>query len=1037
MNLDIDRDELLKEFIAESREQLNDIENDLLQIENSGKDVDSNVVNRVFRAAHSIKGASGLFDFRKMQELAHKTETVLDLVRSNIIVPEPGIVSVLLKAFDKLREMVNNVSSCEGMNISECVKDLVNISSPYAGKKVPNKTQPSVKLPKSSLVKLSDSDFDSVRRNKQYLYFAEYNFISDFDLKDRTLLELLKLFTVFGRLLDVQIDFLSAGTLEQNETTVIPMQILYASDVDPFQIDKILELPAEKITLLYEASTEQNPASEEKGSALPDVRPNEQVVSVQSEVSLPQKPEQTVQRAETTLRVGVELLENLVNLAGELVLSRNQLREAIAGNDSRGVIAGSQRINLVTTEIQEAIMRTRMQPVGGVFAKFPRLVRDLSKELKKDIQIIVEGKEVEMDKTLIEGLSDPLTHMVRNACDHGIETPETRSKSGKNNSGTVKIRAFHEAGQVVIELSDDGKGIDSEKVAQSAIRKGLITQEKLQNMSEKEKMFLIFLPGLSTAEKISDVSGRGVGMDVVKTNLDRLGGKIEIESEIGRGSLFRIKLPLTLAIIPSLIFSLGNDRFAIPQIDVVELMRIPVEQITRRIETVGEAEVLNLRGKLMPIIHFSEILGVDKCWTDPETGKYIPSRRKRVSNRRCKNYEGATVLPSDTSGFSDMRTSPDRRYHASGDLNVVIISTGTFQFGLVVDQLYTTEEIVVKPLGRHLKGLKEYSGATIMGDGKVALIIDSTGLASKANLTAVAENTMALHASEESIREKFRDSHVFLTFQNSESEECAVPLELVLRVERINQSHIEFVAGRRTMQYRGFSLPLIALSDVANVEKISLDKDLAVIVSGISGREVGLLAAMPVDVLETHVDIDQTTLQQKGIVGSAIIKNKTVLMVDMYELVQQTYPDWVQNKRPVVKFDGNRKPIVLLVDDSDFFRKQVKRCMEQEKIDVIEASDGAEAWQLLQETGEKIRVVVTDIEMPEMSGIELAQTIRSDPRFQKLPIIALTALSDSGNMESGLSAGISDYQIKLDRDHFLESLYKHLAISMDGLELQK
>ncbi|MBF0406104.1 MAG: chemotaxis protein CheW [Candidatus Riflebacteria bacterium] len=1033
MNLDIDKDELLKEFVAESREQLNDIENDLLEIENSGKNFDCNVVNRVFRAAHSIKGASGLFDFRKMQELAHKTETVLDLIRSNVIIPEPEIVSVLLKAFDKLREMVNNVSACENTNISEYVDALIKIASPYAGKKVPSIVLPSVRLPQSSLVKLVDSDFDSVRRNRQYLYFAEYNLISDVDLKGRSLLELVKVFTVFGRLIDVKIDLSCVGTLEQDESETLPMQILYSSDVEPSQIDTILELSADKINLLYEPSSEK-PQDKPEISSIPPVTSSVvQTLPSKVEISLVNKSEHVIQKAESTLRVGVDLLENLVNLAGELVLSRNQLREAIAGNDSRGVVSGSQRINLVTTELQEAIMRTRMQPVGGVFGKFPRLVRDLSKELKKDIQLIIEGNDVEMDKTLIEGLSDPLTHMVRNACDHGIENPDVRQKSGKCNSGTIKLRAFHEAGQVIIELSDDGKGIDPEKVALSAFGKGLITQEKLQTMSEKEKMFLIFLPGLSTAEKISDVSGRGVGMDVVKTNLDRLGGKIEIESKIGSGSLFRIKLPLTLAIIPSLIFSVGNERFAVPQIDVIELLCIPVAQVKQRIEIVGDAEVLNLRGKLMPIIHFTEMLGVENCWLDNDTGRFIPSRRRRFSDRRYKRSEGATVVspetsfPSAESAHVDQRSSGERRYHASGDLNVVVISSGTFQYGLVVDQLFNTEEIVVKPLGRHLKTLREYSGATIMGDGKVALIIDSSGLASKANLTAVSETAVALRANEDVIRGKYKDNHVFLTFHNSDFEDCAVPLELVLRVERISNLQIENVAGRRTMQYRGVSLPLIALSDVAQVEKISPEKELAVIVSGIAGREVGLLAAMPVDVLETHVDIDQTTLQQKGIAGSAIIKNKTYLMVDMYELVQHIYPEWIQKKRPALKFEGTRRPHVLLADDSDFFRKQIRKCMTQEQFEVIEASDGAEAWRLLQELAGTIQLVVTDIEMPEMSGIELAKTIRSDPRFSELPIIALTALSDSENFAIGKAAGINDYQIKLDRDRFLDSIYKHLG----------
>ncbi|MBF0546377.1 MAG: chemotaxis protein CheW [Candidatus Riflebacteria bacterium] len=1068
MEFDIDRDLLLKEFIAESREQLNDLENDLLQIEEAGAEINEKLVNKVFRAAHSIKGASSLFDFKKMQELAHKSETVLDLIRSRVLVPNPPVVSALLKAFDKLREMIDNTATCEEVFIADQLSELIEISSPFLGKKNPNSKHPIVKLPKSSFVKLSDSDFASVRRNKNHLYFAEYNILTDIDFENKNLLDLVKLFTGFGRIVDVEIDFASAGTLNSEPPKSIPMQILFSTDIDPSQICLVLEIPEEKITLLYDPTSEQKSspaistpeatkigllANQEENDALP--QPKSEVLSTSPETSKAHeisnlKPQSTVKdnkkkdpgkilsqektQAESTLRVGVDLLESLVNLAGELVLSRNQLREAIAVNNPKGVVAGSQRINLVTTELQEAIMRTRMQPIGGVFNKFPRLVHDLSKELKKEIQLQIDGKEVEMDKTLVEGLSDPLTHMVRNACDHGIETPEERQKSGKNPSGTIKLKACHEAGQVIIELSDDGKGIDPEKVAFSALKNGLISTEKLQSMSEKEKMFLIFLPGLSTAEKVSDVSGRGVGMDVVKTNLDRLGGKIEIESAIGHGSLFRIKLPLTLAIIPSLIFSAGDERFAIPQIDVIELLRIPVSQISKRIELIGNAEVLNLRGKLMPIIYFSQMLGVQATYFDKKAKKTLFSRRQRVADRRSRkrfNSSASHPIISDTAQKLQSEFPPrsrsERRYHSAGDLNVIVISAGAFQYGLVVDKLYNTEEIVVKPLGRHLKELQEYSGATIMGDGKVALIIDSSGLANKTNLAAITEvNTSTIL--EATLREKFRDTHLFLTFHNSSKEKCAVPLEMVLRVERIKESQIEYVGGRRTIQYRGSSLPLIALSDVANVEKISTDRGQAVIVSNVAGREIGLLAGMPVDVLETKVDIDQSTLQQKGIAGSAIIKEKTVLMIDLYELVQCAYPEWIhQRKRPEMQFDPDKTPLILLADDSDFFRAQVKRCIEQESLKVIEARNGEIAWQLLQKHADNVKVVVTDIDMPEMTGIELARAIRSDPRFTALPIIALTSLSDSENIESGKIAGISDYQIKLDRDRFLESLYHFLG----------
>jgi len=726
--------------------------------------------------------------------------------------------------------------------------------------------------------------------------------------------------------------------------------------------------------------------------------------------------------AEATLRVSVETLETLMNLAGELVLSRNQLREALSVNDMRGVHTGSQRVSLVTTELQEAIMQTRMQPIGNVFNKFPRVVRDLSRTQQKEIQLLIEGKEVEMDKTLIEGLNDPLTHMVRNSCDHGIELPEERIRQGKPSVGKVVLKAYHEAGQVVIEIIDDGKGIDPARISASALKKGLITQEKLQGMSEREKLALIFLPGLSTAEKVTDVSGRGVGMDVVKSNLDRLGGKVEIESIIGKGARFCIKLPLTLAIIPSMVVAVADERFAIPQINVLELTRIPAAEIQKRIEIVGDAEVMSLRGKLIPIVYLGRILGTRKLINTGDNEQFL-DRRTSLADRRSQRWPDSGMHSDSTTGNLQPRVLNDRRYHASGDLNVVVISTGSFVYGLVVDQLFNTEEIVVKPLGRHLKKLQEYAGATIMGDGKVALIIDVSGLAAKAEMKHVSGTARATAIAEEAARENRQDTLSFLLFQNNPNELCGVPMEAVLRVERIRRSQIETSAGRRTMQYREASLPLVTLSDVADVRPIADDQDLAVIVSSIGGFDVGLLVAMPVDVIETKMVIDQSTHRQKGISGSAIVKDKTVLLVDIIEIVESVFPDL----KTATPKGSSKMPMVLLAEDSDFFRGQVKRFIESEGYQVAEAPDGQAAWELLCKLGDKISAVVTDIEMPRLNGLGLAQNIRADKRFAHLPIIGLTSLAGDEDIERGKAAGITDYQIKLDRDKLLVSLRQFMS----------
>ncbi len=719
-----------------------------------------------------------------------------------------------------------------------------------------------------------------------------------------------------------------------------------------------------------------------------------------------------------------------MNLAGELVLSRNQLREAVAQNNHRALVASSQRINLVTSELQDAIVQTRMQPIGNVFAKFPRVVRDIARATNKDISLDIQGKEVELDKSLIEGLSDPLTHMVRNAADHGIESQEKRILAGKRPAGTLRLNARHEAGLVVVEIADDGAGLDPQRISASALKKGMITRDKLLGMSDKEKMALIFLPGLSTVEKITDLSGRGVGMDVVKTNLDRLGGKVEIESEPGKGTLFRIKLPLTLAIIPSLILTVQGERFALPQINVVELLHIRAEQVKKRIEVVGDAEVLILRDQIVPLVRFVDFLSIMPTYVDRYTGKEEICRRSNLADRRSPRHPLSGPQINSAAGEGEPkenRSSDGRRHAAAGDIEIAVVTTGSMKYGLVVDSFQNTEEIVVKPLGRHLKGLQEYAGATIMGDGKVSLILDVNGLAAKANLRPLSGTTRAVELEREADRQRLLDLHSLLLFYNGPDELCAIPLDTVLRVERITSRQIEKAGGRRTMQYRGASLPLVTLSDTANIPPIDEGRDLAVIISSVRGREVGLLGAMPVDVVECHCVIDQTTHRQKGIAGSMIIRDKTVLLTDAYELVQSVYPEWsgLQEERPST---DEASITLLLAEDSDFFRSQVKRFLEEGGYSVLEAPDGQAAWELLLKSVDRVRAVVTDIEMPRLSGLGLSQRIRSDPRVAGLPIIGLTSLAGDDDIAKGKEAGITDYQVKLDRERLLDGLRHVLSV---------
>ncbi|TYT75339.1 chemotaxis protein CheW [Desulfobotulus mexicanus] len=590
-----------------------------------------------------------------------------------------------------------------------------------------------------------------------------------------------------------------------------------------------------------------------------------------------------------SLRVNVHLLDSLMTLAGELVLSRNQLSQSISTSNSRAVEVAGQRIDMITSELQEAIMRTRMQPIANIFDKFSRIVRDLSLSLDKKIDLSIHGNEVELDKTIIEAIQDPLTHLLRNAVDHGIEKPEIRLQKNKPEAGIIKLRAFHEAGQVNIEIEDDGKGMDPEAIASSALNKGMVTETELLTMGTREKINLIFLPGFSTAQQLTDVSGRGVGMDVVKTNLDRLGGIVDIESAMDKGTRIRIKLPLTLAIIPSQIISVGRERYAIPQVNLNELIRIPAAQVKERIEKVGNAPVLRLRGVLLPILNLAEVLGIPRTYKDPVTGEEKPDRRTNIADRRSPDLSSRVPEnhKSDLSEELQPRKNKDRRYRAESAIHIAVVSTGAFSYGLLVDGLMDSEEIVVKPLGRHLKDCKGYSGATIMGDGRVALILDVASLAVMAALSSAdssASHNHQMHT--DKIKSMKEDKTALLLFRNGEHGQCAVPLDLVERIERIRAADIEYAGGRRVLQYRGGSLPLHELTECTSLDPICVNEQVEVIVFRIDGREMGLMVNGPVDAVEVTIEMDQRTLKQPGIMGSIIVGGRTTLMVDIFTLVR-------------------------------------------------------------------------------------------------------------------------------------------------------
>ena len=544
--------------------------------------------------------------------------------------------------------------------------------------------------------------------------------------------------------------------------------------------------------------------------------------------------------ASSTIRVDVGLLDKVMNLVGELVLARNQVLQFTTITKDASFLRTAQRLNLITTELQEGVMKTRMQPIGNIWNKFPRVVRDLAVSCGKQVQIEMNGADTELDKTIIEAIKDPLTHIVRNTIDHGIELPEQRVRAGKPVEGRLSLRAFHEGGQVNIEVSDDGAGIDMERVKRKAVERGTISPEHAARMSEREALNLIFLPGLSTAERVTSVSGRGVGMDVVKTNIEKIGGMVDVQSIAGAGTTLKIKIPLTLAIIPALIATSGGERFAIPQVSLLELVRLEGGEAIASIEDIGGAPVYRLRGNLLPLVDL---------------------------NRELR-------LSSANSAAGD---------RAAQVVNIVVLKADDRQFGLVVDEINDTEEIVVKPLGKQLKGLACFAGATIMGDGEVALILDVLGIAQMANVVAEVRS----HAGGERAAKDMDSAgnrHSWLLFRVGEDGRMAAQLSSVSRLEEIPLSSVERSGGSEVAQYRRHIMPLVRVSDLLGRPSPPAGDKLQVIVSAASEGYLGLVVDEIVDIVEQEIALERPERDGR-ILGSAVIQQRVTDVLDLNAII--------------------------------------------------------------------------------------------------------------------------------------------------------
>lgn len=1052
--------DVIDTYTEEAREHLASIEEDLVELERQGADRDDELINKIFRAAHSIKGGAGFLDFKVVKELAHKLENVLDLIRSGRMVPNPEIVTILLRGFDRLAQLFDSLESSDSADVSEELVSLIGLAAEYSPE---SRTQRRIAKfaaqGSSQELEAEEAEIERALARGASVYLLRFDLVHDVHRLGKTPLGVIKVLLQGGEILDSAVDILAVGTLDdESPGDDVPYFVLYAAPSDAAEISRINEIPMRGITPLRLASApapaaDQPPAAVSAESALSPAAPIPSAPAPAApppaaastpEAPQPAKPAPAAPAPATaqaapeahsaeseTVRVSVGVLDDLMNLSGELVLVRNELADASLRSSAAAVKAAVQRMNSVTVAIQDAVMRSRMQPAANLFSRFQRTVRDLARELGKEIELWISGKETELDRSLIESLSDPLTHLVRNACDHGIEAPAVRVQGGKAPRGRIVLSAAHEAGQVVIEIEDDGKGIDADKVAAKAVAMGAVTADRASLMSRKEKLYLITLAGLSTASAVSDLSGRGVGMDVVKANVDRLGGRIDIDSEVGSGTKVRITLPLTLSIIPALIAGVGSERFALPQAAAAELLHVRAGDAQRRIERVGDRPVLVLRGEVLPLIRLADAIGMNRIYRDPDSGEPLPDRRERVEDRRSPSSD-PVLLAQGGNGPDHPRASEDRRFRASSDYRIIVVRASGFRYGVIVDRLYDTTEIVVKPLGKHIKALKEYSGATILGDGAVALILDPAGLAIHAGLTAAGEDRSVVEESGQDIVDEERG---WLLFRNGKTEQCAMPLEAVERVVMVRRNELDAVGADLFLRLgEKNSLPVFPVSSFTGLSPLGPEDAEACVICRAAGYRFGFLASPPVDSVSADAALDDRSIRGTGVSGTAVIRGVTTVVIDPAGALAAVKPEWFGG-RPAKAAAGTLSesapasgaasvpddaPLIVLAEDSDFFRKMVSDLLAEAGYRVSEAGDGVAALEAVREAGGAVDLVLTDVEMPRLDGRGLAMKMTEE--FPEIPVIALTSLASEEDEARLRTAGVSDYLVKLDKDTLLDSV---------------
>lgn len=1063
-------DDLLSEFLTETVESLDALDVQLVTLEQDPNDTE--ILNNIFRMVHTVKGTCGFLGLPRLESVAHAAENILGKFRDGELPVTPDSVTLILESIDAIKSLLLVLEETEAEPAGDDT-DLIGrlnkaagmgkaapeaVAAPTPEPKAEASAEAEIVIGSNIVSSTGNAELDALEAAFQAApgpdeiaaqaagsADAAEEVDGDASLYDR-LGGADAVEAAVGIFYDkVMADDHLQGFFEgvdvqaQRRKMQAFMTMAFGGSENysgrdlreahaPMVAKGLGETHFDRVAGHLKATLEElsvdSALTDEVMTAIGGLK--EVVLAGPEAASVPGKAEDAEASdggkkesslANQSIRVSVDLLENLMNMVSELVLTRNQLLQMVRRLDDSEFAVPLQRLNHCTTELQEGVMQTRMQPIGNAWSKLPRIIRDLSHELDKKIDLVMNGAETELDRQVLELIKDPLTHMVRNSADHGLESREDRLAAGKPETGKVTLNAFHEGGHIIIQINDDGGGLPVDKIRTKAIENGLTTESEAAGMSDAQIQQFIMKPGFSTAAAVTSVSGRGVGMDVVRSNIEKIGGTIEFKSVEGKGTRFTIKIPLTLAIVAALIVESANERFAIPQLSVVELVRASADS-EHRIETINDTPVLRLRDRLLPLVRLDQVLGMEQG-----------SLEEVVAEASAAVSDGQSDSEALTEGGEGSATKGDAIIghvdSASEDVSFVVVTqAGAYSFGLVVDRVFDSEEIVVKPVAPILREIGVFSGNTILGDGSVIMILDPNGIAASTGAEAATE---AGYDQGTEIQSASGSEEIsILVFRAGSPEPKAVPLALIARLEEIDIEEIEQTETGQVVQYRGQIMPLI-LGDPACQFKESGRQP--VLVFSDERRTMGLVVDEIVDIVDQALNVELESTRE-GIVGTAVIGGKATEIMDVAHYLTSAFGDWFVGSE-ASDMAGGGQTRVLLVDDSPFFRGMLTPVLTVAGYKVVTA-DSPDAALQLREEGQQFSIIISDIEMPGMDGFQFAEEVKKSGAWQNVPMVALSSRDSAADFDRGRQVGFDDYVTKYDRDTLLATLDQTLNAAAGG-----